>query len=487
VITAKELVLVCLFQPLCHRSSENPKGAEKVYRRSQLVTRRDFLRLSAVASGIGLLAACTPAAVPATTSTEAESAEAPAAAKPSLIFTGWNAQEWYDPVVQEFMNENPDIDASYRMLSDYKEQITLFAAGEQTDVLVTRDDDRAGFVEAGFIRTIQDEEGVQELVDDMYPGNLAAMGAEGDLHGLPYYTDFHTLMYNYNLLTQAGYDAPPATLAELADMCVDIKAQGISEYPLGLWINQEQNFKEIMYSLVYGSKGEWVDENWDPICDEPGSVVEQIVEWTRAAINDLEIMDSANLEMADADVDLIFQNGDSVFQSANRYDLRRFNDPEQTSIAVAGERVVRPMLMPGFEGAGLGAVTWTRQYTINTNAVDQEAAFRLQYFAGGTNAEGNYWTAKQWHSRFGLGFAYQSLATDPEIVDAENTWGDPELFAQQKETAVPRLGLSAAWYSEWDNFMQAEWHKAMLGQIPASEATKAMADKWTELRTSYGA
>jgi multiple sugar transport system substrate-binding protein len=456
-----------------------------VSRRSNQVTRRDFLRLSAVASGIGILAACAPAAAPATTSTESEAAEVPAAAKVALIFTGWNAQEWYDPVVQEFVKENPDIEASYRMLSNYKEQITLFAAGEQTDVLVTRDDDRAGFAEAGFIRTIQDEEGVQALVDDMYPGNLAAMGSEGDLYGLPYYTDFHTIMYNSSLLSQAGFDAPPATLAELADVCVEIKNQGISEYPLGMWINQEENFKEIMYSLVYGSQGEWVDDNWDTICEEPGSVVEQIIDWTTAAINDLQIMDRANLEMADADVDLIFQNGGSVFQSANRYDLRRFNDPEQTPAAVAGERVFRPMLMPGFEGAGLGAVTWTRQYTINTNTADQEAAFRLQYFAGGKNAEGDYWAAKQWHDRFGLGFAYKSLATDAQIVEAENAWGDPELFAAQKETAVPRKGLSAAWYSEWDNFMQSEWHKAMLGQIPASEATKAMADKWTELRTSY--
>lgn len=454
-------------------------------RHKHLVTRREFLRLSAVASGIGLLTACAPAVAPATQSTEAESGEAPAAAKPALIFTGWNAQEWYDPVVQEFVKENPDIDASYRMLTDYKQQITLFAAGEQTDVLVTRDDDRAGFAQAGFIRTINDEEGVQALTEDMYPGNLAAMGDEGDLYGLPYYTDFHTLMYNNTLLTQAGFDAPPATLAELADVCVEIKNQGISDYPIGLWINQESNFKEIMYSLVYGSKGEWFDDNLEPICDQPGSVVEEIIAWTVAAINDLEIMDRANLEMADGDVDLIFMAGHSVFQSANRYDLRRFNDPEQTEVAVAGERVFRAMLMPGFEGAGQGAVTWTRQYTINSTATDQEAAFRLQYFAGGKNAEGDFWTAKQWHSRFGLGFAYQSLASDPDIVEAENTWGDPELFAQQKATAVPRKGLGAAWYSEWDNFMQAEWHKAMLGQSSPSDATKAMADKWRELSASY--
>jgi multiple sugar transport system substrate-binding protein len=385
---------------MVYQKTVHPKGVQTVSRRSHLVTRRDFLRLSAVASGIGLLSACAPAAVPATTSTEAESAEAPAAAKPTLIFTGWNLLEWYDPVVQEFMKENPDIDASYRQLSDYKQQITLLAAGEQCDVIVTRDDDRAGFAAAGFIRPIQDEAGVQELVDDMYPGNLAAMGSEGDLHGLPYYTDFHTLMYNSVLLEQAGFDAPPTTLAELADMSLEIKNQGISDYPISLWMFQESNFKEIMYSLVYGSKGEWIDDNWDPICQEPGSVVEQIIDWTTRAINELEIIDRANLEMTDADASLLFQNGGSVFHSANRYDLRAFNDPEQTPVAVAGEKVFKAMLMPGFEGAGLGACTWTRQYTVNATAADQEAAFRLQYFAGGKNAAGEYWTAKQWHEIF---------------------------------------------------------------------------------------
>jgi len=443
-----------------------------------------------MASGIGLLTACVPATSPAATSSQAGATEAPAAgttpaaATPALIFVGWNEQAWYDPVVQQFVSENPDVQASYRMLSDYKEEITLLAAGEQCDVLVTRDDDRAGFSQAGFIRAIGDEEGVQELVDDMYPGNLAAMGSDGDLFGLPYYTDFHTLMYNSDLLTKAGFDAPPASLSELSDMCVEIKKQGIAEFPLAMWINQEQNFKEIMYSLVYGSEGNWLDDNLEPICDKPDSVVQQVIDWMSTAINDLEIMDKANLEMADADVDLLFQNGKTVFQGANRYDLRRFNDPTQTPSAVADQRVFRPMLMPGFTGAGKGAVTWTRQYTVNATAVDQEAAFRLQYFAGGKNKEGDYWTAKQWHNRFGLGFAYKSLATDPDIVQAESSWGDPDLFASQKATASPRKGLETAWYSEWDNDMQAEWHKALLGQSTSSDATKAMADKWNELRTA---
>jgi multiple sugar transport system substrate-binding protein len=449
------------------------------------LTRRGFLKAAATSSGVMLLAACAApqAAAPAASSGAAEAQAAPDQAKPHLIWTGWNAVEWYQPVVDEFMKENPDIEAEYRQLSDYKQQITLFAAGEQTDVLVTRDDDKAGFADAGFIRPVDDEMGVAEAKEDLYEGNLKAMTYQGSLYGLPYYTDFHTIMYNATLLEQAGFSEPPKTLNELSEMCANIKQAGIVDYPLRMWLNQESNFKEPMYALVYASKGEWVDENWQPICDQPGSVVEQVITWMTEAM-DKGLMDIANLEMTDADVFELFQNGQTVFQGTNRYDLRALNDPEQTAQAVAGERVFRPMLMPGIEGPE-GTIVWTRQYTVNATAVDQAAAARLQYFGGAKNKAGDYWTAKQWHSRFGLGFAYKSLATDADIVAGENSWGDPELFAQQKEIAVPRAGLEAPWYSEWDNFMQAEWHKAVLKQISASEATKNMADKWRELMESY--
>jgi multiple sugar transport system substrate-binding protein len=452
--------------------------------------------MAAASTSVGLLAACVPQAAPAPAPSSAEApaesaaeapAEAPAAPeKPHLIWTGWNTLEFYGPVADEFMKENPDIEVEYRQLADYKQQITLLVAGEQTDVIVTRDDDKAGFAAAGFIRPIDDQIGVQELVDDMFEGNVRAMTYEGKLYGLPYYTDFHTIMYNSKLLEQAGFSEPPQTLDDLKEVCLELKNQGVADYPLRMWLYQESNFKEPLYALVYASKGEWVDENWNPICDQPGSIVEQTLNWMVDAVNTWQIMDPANLEMTDEDVIELFQTGQTVFQGTNRYDLRALNDPEQTAQAVQDERVFKPMLMPGLEGAaGQGTIAWTRQYTINAKAVDQDAAARLQYFAGGKNAAGEYWSAKQWHERFGLGFAYKSLGSDPDIVEGENRWGDPELFAKQKETAVPRAGIDAPWYSEWDNAMQAEWHKALLGQITPSEATKAMADKWIELRDSF--
>lgn len=447
------------------------------------LSRRAFLQGIGVSTGALLLAACAPGTT-APTQESGDQAAAPDAEKPFLLWTGWNTLEFYGPVADEFMSENPDIDVEYRQLSDYKQQITLLAAGEQTDVIVTRDDDKAGFASAGFIRPVDDELGVAELKEDMFEGNIKAMTYDGNLYGLPYYTDFHTIMYNETLFNQAGFTEPPETLAELSDMALEMKNQGIADFPLRMWINQESNFKEIMYALVYASGGEWVNDTWDPICQEPDSVVEQVLAWMHDAVQNTQIMDTANLEMADADLTEMFQTGQTVFQGTNRYDLRTLNDPTQTAQAVEGERVFKPMLMPGLEGPN-GTIAWTRQYTINAASAHPEAAARLQYFAGGKNAAGEYWTAKQWHERFGLGFAYKSLGEDPDIVAGENSWGDPALFAQQKEMAFSRKGVDAPWYSEWDNFMQAEWHKAVLGQISPSEATKNMADKWTELRSSF--
>ena len=92
---------------------------------------------------------------------------------------------------------------------------------------------------------------------------------------------------------------------------------------------------------------------------------------------------------------------------------------------------------------------------------------------------------KHWHKTYGLGFAYKSLASDPDIVAGEEKWGDPDLFAKQKKTAIPRYEYEVPWYSEWDMDMQAQWHKACLGQISPKDAVKAMDAKWAELMAEY--
>lgn len=463
---------------------------------SRGLSRRRFLHLSAGLSAGLVVAACAPAPAPTPTPVSKPTEKpaerpAPAAAQPTgkevvkLIWTGWNPVDFWRPVADEFEKENPDIKVEYVHLPDYKKQTTMLAAGERDDVLNTRDDDLAGYADAGFIAPLDMSfPGLKEVDADTYEGNLAAMIYKGKRYGLSFYTDFHTLMYNHPKLTQAGFTEPPKNLDELKQQALTIKQKGIAEYPIYMWLQQESNFKESMYALLEASGVQIFDRDGNAISDNPQFV--RLLEWLIAAFHDSKIMDLANLNTSDELTVEAFMAGKHVFQATNRYDLRKLNDPKQSKIAVEGQRVVRPMIMPGLEPESKGTTQWTRMITVNAKTPYMDQARRLQFFAGAKNKKGEYWTAKYLHAKYGLGFVYKSLASDPDIVKAEQTWGDPELFARQKATARPRQGLQAAWYSEWDNAMQAEWHKAMLKQITPKEAVANIAKKWNELKKQYG-
>lgn len=477
------------------------------------LTRRGMIRALGLGAGVvavaPLLQACAgqPAAAPTTAPATQPPAQAtkpaaqatqPAAqatqpaAKPAassgqkvkLIWTGWNVVDQFAPHVEKFKEENPTIDVEYVALPDYKKQTTMLAAGEQDDVINTRDDDLAGYVDAGFIQPIDMAyPGIKEVDQDTYPGNLEAMSYKGKRYGLAYYTDFHSLMYNDTLLKKGGFEKPPANLDELKSQAVTLKQKGVAEYPIRLWLQQEANFKEPIYAFMYASGGRFLDDNLNGLTDNP--IMVSLLEWFVDGFQNTKILDLSNLTMTDEDSVDLFMNGKSVYHGTNRYDLRKLNDPKQSKIAVEGQRVAQMMIMPGLKEPQ-GTVSWTRSITVNAKTKYPDEARKLQFFAGAKNKDGIYWSAKNLHARFGLGFVYKSLATDPDIVKGEQTWGDPALFAKQKETARPREGTQLAWYSEWDNAMTAEWHKAFLKQITPKEAVANIAKKWNDLKKQYG-
>jgi hypothetical protein len=87
------------------------------------------------------------------------------------------------------------------------------------------------------------------------------------------------------------------------------------------------------------------------------------------------------------------------------------------------------MIMPGLQDSK-GTVSWTRQCAVVKASKLQDEARKFQYFFGGKNKDGQYWTAKYLHAKYGLGFVYKSMANDPDIVKSEQIWGDPPLLAK---------------------------------------------------------
>ena len=74
--------------------------------------------------------------------------------------------------------------------------------------------------------------------NDLVPNMVSAYSLNGRMIGVPYAISTLLLYYNQDLLAQAGYDAPPATIAEMAEMLKDIAAKTDAAYGLNVRIDQ---------------------------------------------------------------------------------------------------------------------------------------------------------------------------------------------------------------------------------------------------------
>ena len=172
--------------------------------------RRTFVRLGVAAGGLGMLAACTPAPPPAPTAAPAASAAptaAPAAANPTQAVQPATATQ-------------------------------QIGAKSPMDVIYVRDQYHASWVESGFLQPLDETDEINALYADMFPYNANQMQWKGKKYGLPYYTDFDIFAYNEKMVSDAGFDKPPATLDELRKQAETMKQKGISDYPLAIDVSQ---------------------------------------------------------------------------------------------------------------------------------------------------------------------------------------------------------------------------------------------------------
>lgn len=70
----------------------------------------------------------------------------------------------------------------------------------------------------------------EELAADVFPGPLSTNYFNGHYYGLPLDTNTRVFMWNQYLYADAGIEAPPATIEELAAQCDAIKALGDEMY-----------------------------------------------------------------------------------------------------------------------------------------------------------------------------------------------------------------------------------------------------------------
>ena len=186
-----------------------------------------------------VLAACPAPAAPAgeqpaaAAPTDAAAEEAPAAASSgdTVTIEYWQYNfpsriEAMDLLIEQFEAANPGIDVIHNSdvpYSDFEAKIaSSVPAGVGPDVVSLFYGWQIPWIDAGYIVPLPEDAFPAEMVANEFSSMVQASYFDGELYTLPTAVRTLALMYNKDLMEQAGLDpaSPPTTLEELQDQAV---------------------------------------------------------------------------------------------------------------------------------------------------------------------------------------------------------------------------------------------------------------------------
>ncbi|MGH2460236.1 MAG: ABC transporter substrate-binding protein, partial [Chloroflexota bacterium] len=427
--------------------------------------------------------AATPATAAAPTQAPAAQATTTSAQKTNLVLIGWNYQP--DEVkqnVDRFAQQNPGLTVDYQSISgEYLTAlIPKFQAKTPIDVVYVRDQYTAAWVDAKYIRPVNDFTEWKAIVPDLYQLNLEQSTYKGQNWGTFYYTDFDVLHWNQQMLVDAGITQAPTTLDELRSQSQTIKKQGKIEFPLEFDWTQGSDAMWDYWMFVFGSGGHLLDENGQPTYPDKDPVPLEILKWWVAAANEWKIVNAAaNMQPVPQGTLTAYRSGKAAFYAYSRYDLYADNDPTQSRIAIQGKINSRLALIPGLDqNSPHYAPGWTRLYGVTSYTSHLDDAWKLAYYMGAKDKTGEYYTAKRWWLLQSLGYVFKPLAQDPEVQAHTKTFiADPGLMDQATQLARTRDGLQYPWWTDWYTHLQAQIQEAILGKKAPKDALTESANK----------
>ena len=438
------------------------------------ISRRTFLKGAAIA-GLGTAAAHMPRWAGA------------AAAQTSVRFSGWAFEpQVVEANVKRFMEQNPDVKVAYEPLDLqlYNEKmVALFNAGTQPDAYYVRDTNLGAWVEAGWPQPIDGLPGLAELNQDIFPFNLEAMKYKGKQYGTPYYGDVYVYMCDKKALQKVGIANPPVTLDQLRLAALAVKKAGMAEYPILKGFKTNVDGLSEFWSMVFASGGNLFDAEMNPVYPDKDKTGLSVLEWMVQAIHEWKILDPKGLELDETQARDAFINGQGFFTSNVGNVLPRANNPKHSKRA--GDIV--PTRFPGLADVGKGPMGWSRLYCIDAKTKVRDAAWRLIYYMGGKDKTGAYFTAKDWYTKYGVGYAFRSLDKDPDMIKEHQKAGwDLDIRSQQYATARSRQNITSTWYNEWDRFTQQQIQNALVKKLSPRDALTASANKARDLKKQWG-
>lgn len=188
----------------------------------QAITRRQFLKSSALAAGALTLAACAAPAAPVSAPTAGESQPATVSKTPLNLWhflSGAYAQV-LENVAASWNEKNASFEMTVRAIpiAEFKREIaTALAAGTPPDIAGIDNPDHASFAALGAFIDISDRFSAMENNDQYLPGPLLSTIWDGKHFGIPGDTNTLALYINVDMVEAAGLDiaVPPTNWEDL--------------------------------------------------------------------------------------------------------------------------------------------------------------------------------------------------------------------------------------------------------------------------------
>ncbi|QFY42108.1 sugar ABC transporter substrate-binding protein [Candidatus Methylospira mobilis] len=169
-------------------------------------------------------------------------------AEPVVVVDFWalgREGEVVRQLVPEFERTHPGIKVKVQQIpwsAAHEKLLTAFAGRVMPDVFQLGNTWLPEFVALKAIHPLGEQVSRSNdlPLDDFFSGIVDSNRVETRLYGIPWYVDTRVLFYRKDLLTQAGFDRPPATWEEWMDMMEHVKRLDSARYALLIPMNEWQ-------------------------------------------------------------------------------------------------------------------------------------------------------------------------------------------------------------------------------------------------------
>jgi len=316
------------------------------------------------------------------------------------------------------------------------------------------------FAAAGWYLPLQDVIDKDTVADI---GVAKIFTVDDNLLGVPYTNDFRVMLVNKKHFADAGITKMPTTLDELIADAKQIKAKGITQYPIGLPLSPTEGASTSWYLLTKAEGGDLFDKDWKPLFLTPDSAGYKAMALELQMLKD-GLVDPASTGLKDSQInDTMFAKGlTSIMISGEPGRLGQMNDPKQSSVAGQVEAIVVPTASGTTRSYGLPEALGIPKVSQN-----REAAIAFV----------KWFTSKQFQiENYANGVLPTRTSALADLNAAGKLQSGDALVAQSKTVEPLFAQGTPTWYPQFSSAVNTAINGVAKGQLTVDQAMKNIAD-----------